>query len=120
MQPILPYTRMLAKQFSEGIREVSNNDNKFVYFRLIFSLFLFIIIALMILNELPFVQNLGAFVRAILLTLCTGSFFAITIPILFGFVGRIPFLLAMILGGGLTFLLYKKLYLKILFLFSSL
>jgi hypothetical protein len=66
-------------------------------------LFIGIIIGLLVLNELPFVQNLGLSLRTVLFSLCVGSFLAIHLPLIFGFVGWVPFLLSMILGLLITY-----------------
>lgn len=70
-------------------------------------LFLLIIASLMVLNELPFIQNLGTFVRVVIHSLCLGSFWAINFPLILGFIGWIPFLLAMTLSAAISMAVYK-------------
>jgi hypothetical protein len=69
-------------------------------------IFIMIIVGLLILNELPFVQNLGLRLRTVLFSLCVGSFFAIHLPLLFGFVSWLPFLLSMLLGVLVTYAMF--------------
>lgn len=73
------------------------------------SLFILIIAVIMVLNELPFVQNIGAKVRVVLWSLCLGSFLAMHTPSLFGFIGWIPFSLSMAIGALAVWLFFYKL-----------
>lgn len=75
-------------------------------------LFIIIIVGLMILNELPFVRNLGMFVRVSLWSLCFSSFLAVHTPTLFGFIGWIPFSFSMIAASTLTFFVFKRIRLS--------
>lgn len=72
--------------------------------------FILLIASLLILNELPFIQNLGAIIRVVLFSLCLGSYFAITLPMLFGFIGWLPFTSAMLIGSAICGLLFYFLY----------
>src|SRR5690606_25391116 len=70
-------------------------------------LFILLVVALMVLNELPFFQNLGAFVRVVLYSLCLGSFWAINFSLVLGFIGWVPFALALLMSAGICLAIYK-------------
>lgn len=65
--------------------------------------FILIIVGLLVLNEIPYMQNLGLRLRTVLFSLCVGSFFAVYLPLVFGVVSWVPFLLSMILGLLVTY-----------------
>lgn len=65
--------------------------------------FIFLIAIIMILNELPFIQNIGVKVRTVLWSLCFGSFLAMQSPTLFGFIGWIPFTTSMAVAALAVF-----------------
>lgn len=76
---------------------------------LIFVLFL---MGLMVANELKRIQRSEINIKIGLFVICLFSFFSITIPVILGFVGVVPFTLAMALTGatlyGVYMLLLKK------------
>ncbi|MEZ0393221.1 MAG: DUF2914 domain-containing protein [Pseudobdellovibrionaceae bacterium] len=57
-------------------------------------IFVVLLMALLVANELPSVQKSGLNIRWALWVLCLFSFFTVLFPLLFGFVGWVPFLLA--------------------------
>jgi len=63
---------------------------------LVSGLFLLFLIVVMVANEFSRVQQSGVVLRIALLSLCLTSYFAYVIPTLLGFVGFIPFLLAIL------------------------
>jgi hypothetical protein len=73
-------------------------------------IFMFILTALLLLNELPTFQSLGAIFRSALYMLCLISYFIYVIPIIFGQTGIIYFSLALILA--VLFILFKYYLLK--------
>jgi Protein of unknown function (DUF2914) len=58
-------------------------------------LFLLFMLGLMLANEFPYFQSRGPLIRLALWTLCLASFFMIAYPLMLGFVGLIPILLAL-------------------------
>lgn len=74
-------------------------------------IFLFLIAALLLLNEVPLFQKLGHLVRSALYMLCLVSFFIYVIPIMFGSSGIYYFLLSTLIA--LCFTLLKSYLLKI-------
>lgn len=66
--------------------------------------FMFSIIAILVLNELPALQRLGLLVKSTLLTLCLFSFFLYVIPLLIGKIGFFPFLFSLLVSFILIFL----------------
>lgn len=76
-------------------------------------IFVFIVLALLILNELKFVQgNQGKF-KVALFVLCLLLFFLILVPTALGFVGFIPSVLAYVLAGFSAFLFARVLEAKL-------
>lgn len=68
--------------------------------------FLFILVGLMIANELPKFQRLGPLMRFALFSLCLVSYFGYVIPIIYGSVGVIPFVLAVLASSAVLGLFY--------------
>ncbi|HVK60559.1 MAG TPA: DUF2914 domain-containing protein [Bdellovibrionales bacterium] len=62
--------------------------------------FMIVIAAILVANEFEAVKRLGPAVRVALLSFCLTSFFAAIVPMILGFIGMIPFLIAI----GLTIL----------------
>lgn len=75
-------------------------------------LFLFVIASLLVLNELERFKSMGLLIRFALYSLCLISYFAYLVPILVGFVGLIPFVLAFSLSAGVLLGFYKLLLAK--------
>lgn len=67
-------------------------------------LFVGVLMALLVANELPKVQKSGLNIRWSLWTLCLFSFFTVIFPLVLGFVGWVPFLLSASLTGGCLYL----------------
>ena len=76
----------------------------------IVSSFLFIILmsVLLIGNELTRVQKAGHWLKFGMYVLCLNAFFSIMYPTLLGFIGLIPFILAVVSSTGCMFLIFKK------------
>lgn len=75
----------------------------------IFNSMIFVV-ALMILlvaNELPKVQQSGLNIKWALWVLCLFSFFTVLAPLLLGFVGILPFLIAAVLTSALLYLHFR-------------
>src|SRR5690606_20724674 len=74
------------------------------------SSFVFIIIlsAILVANELSRVQNAGQWMKFGMYVLCLNAFFSMVFPTLLGFIGIIPFILAVIASSLCMFGLYKK------------
>jgi hypothetical protein len=70
--------------------------------------FLIVMLALVLANELPFVKKASVASKVAMYAICLFSFFSILMPIGLGFVGWIPFLLAVGLTG-LAFFLHVRL-----------
>jgi hypothetical protein len=68
-------------------------------------LFLLILVFLLLANEMPYFRKYGPTLRFALFGLCLCSFFSILFPIVLGFIGLIPFLLACA-TTGLVFLVF--------------
>ncbi|HEX4925327.1 MAG TPA: DUF2914 domain-containing protein, partial [Bdellovibrionales bacterium] len=75
-------------------------------------LFLTVIAVLLVLNELERFKSLGLLIRFALYSLCLISYFAYLVPILLGFVGLIPFVLAFALSALVFWGLFKLLLAK--------
>ncbi|MDZ4083946.1 MAG: DUF2914 domain-containing protein [Bdellovibrionales bacterium] len=71
-------------------------------------IFLIVMLALVLANELPFVKKASVASKVAMYAICLFSFFSILLPIGLGFVGWIPFLLAVGLTG-LAFFLHVRL-----------
>lgn len=122
---------MLEKQGlwspSEKLKKVWNYHNEAIHFFLgsllsVYTLFYFlssslsvslvflvIMFAILVLNELPFFQVKGFYFKYILYSLCLFSFFLFLLPITIGSVGILAFVLSMFLSGLLNFFNYKDL-----------
>lgn len=72
---------------------------------LIFILFL---ASLMVINELPFFQNSRLDLKIGLYVLCLFSFFSMLIPVALGFVGVIPFTLALLFTSLVIYFFYRS------------
>ena len=59
------------------------------------SVFVACLLGLMVANEMKSVQNSGLNLKISLYVICVFCFFSLLIPVLLGFVGRIPFLLSL-------------------------
>ncbi len=70
-------------------------------------LFIFIVVALILLNELPFIRNLGAYIRVILFSLCLSSFWSIVFPLVIGFIHWLLFVLALLMSALISICIYK-------------
>jgi hypothetical protein len=81
----------------------------------LFSSFIFILflLALLVMNEMSFVQKGNLSVKTGFFVLCLFSFFSLVVPTFLGFVGWIPFLLSLALTLGVLFLIFKKLQKKL-------
>lgn len=76
-------------------------------------IFVVLLLALMIANELKRVQSSQISVKIALYIICVFSFFSMIIPVLLGFVGSIPFALAMLCTFAYLYLAYRILQKKI-------
>jgi hypothetical protein len=77
------------------------------------SVFVVLIVALLILNELPRFQKYGLMMRFALYALCLACFFSYVIPILLTFIGLLPFALSvfsslLVIGFLIWYLRRKK------------
>jgi len=77
-------------------------------------IFLFAMTAFLLINELPFIQKLGPVFKGLLLQINILSLLLVYIPLIFGQVGTIIFLVALstyclVVGGGFYFLKKKEL-----------
>jgi hypothetical protein len=76
------------------------------------SVFILVLVAIMIANELSWVRSKGVPLRMSLFVVCLLSFFSICFPLLLGFVGYLPFFLSILATMGFIFgfcrLLAKK------------
>lgn len=70
-------------------------------------IFMLALTVLLIANEMSRFQKSGPHLRLALLSLCWMSFFSYVLPTLFGFVGWIPFALAVFAGVAVVFALLK-------------
>lgn len=82
-----------------------------IFSSLIFILF---ILAILVVNEMSFVQKGSLSVKAALFVLCVFSFFSLLVPTILGFVGWTPFIISLVLTVGVLFLILKKLQKQIL------
>lgn len=71
----------------------------------IFSSIVFVIllIGLMVANELKSVQKSKIDIKIGLYVICVFSFFSMTVPVILGFVGIVPFMLSVILTAGVLY-----------------
>ena len=76
-----------------------------------FSSFVFLLfmISLLFANELPFVKKANVSIKVGLYVICLFSFLSILFPILFGFVGFIPFLFSLSFTFALFYLQFMRL-----------
>lgn len=72
-------------------------------------IFLILMSALLVANELPAFQKQELGVKSSLILFCLISFFSIMVPIIFGHVGMLSFFLSIILGLTLSWAFIKKL-----------
>jgi len=73
--------------------------------------FVILLLALVVANEMPRVQKSGVEFRWALWTLCVFSFFSVIYPVILGFVGWLPFVLS-IATTGFCLYLHTRLMLK--------
>jgi Protein of unknown function (DUF2914) len=66
-------------------------------------IFVIFIMGLMVANELKAVQQRGLALKVALFVLCLFSFFSMTVPVILGFVGVLPFALALLLTGAVLY-----------------
>lgn len=71
-------------------------------------IFLLFISGLMILNEVKSFQRSRVDLKVGLYVICLFCFFSMLIPVILGFVGILPFLLALTCTGGVIYLVYKQ------------
>lgn len=71
--------------------------------------FVLVIMVLMVLNELKSVQQSEVNIKVGLYIICVFSFFSMMVPVVLGFVGILPFLLAMALTGAFIYGVYRLL-----------
>lgn len=71
--------------------------------------FVVVLLALMVGNELKSVQKAGLDAKIALYVISVFCFFSLLFPILLGFVGRIPFLLSLLATGGFVWGMYRYL-----------
>ncbi len=72
--------------------------------------FMLVLATLVIANELPKFKSFGAVMKFGMLSLCSISFLAYLVPIFYGRIGIVPFVLALILSVGFQYAIYR--YLK--------
>ena len=70
--------------------------------------YIFLLVGLMLANEIPRFQNLGLPVRIILYNICLMSYFAFFYPIIIGHVGVLPFWLGFLSSLAIIIVIYKK------------
>lgn len=70
--------------------------------------FMFALIGLLLINELPRFRKLGPLMRFALFSLCLSSYLAYVIPVLVGHVNWWLFTIAIVIGSGVTTWLYKQ------------
>jgi hypothetical protein len=70
-------------------------------------IFVIVLLALIIANELPRVQKSGVNVKWALWVLCLFAFFTVIYPLILGFVGWLPFLLAAVSTVGILYLHFR-------------
>ncbi|KYG67261.1 hypothetical protein AZI86_09665 [Bdellovibrio bacteriovorus] len=75
--------------------------------------FVAVLILVMVANELKSIREKGVNIKIALFVICLFSFFSITVPVLLGFVGYIPFFLSLILTGGALYGIYHLLLKKV-------
>lgn len=77
----------------------------------IFSSFVFLlfIIGLLLANELPVIKRANVSFKIGLYAICLFSFLSIAYPILFGFLGFVPFMFSLVTTLGILYLQYKQL-----------
>lgn len=72
-------------------------------------IFILFILAILVINEMSFVQKGSLSVKAALFVLCLFSFFSLIVPTVLGFVGWTPFLISLTLTIGVLCLILRKL-----------
>lgn len=72
-------------------------------------IFILFILAILVINEMSFVQKGSLSIKASLFVLCLFSFFSLIVPTLLGFVGWTPFILSLALTVGVLFFVLQKL-----------
>jgi len=72
-------------------------------------IFILFILAILVINEMSFVQKGSLSVKAALFVLSLFSFFSLIVPTVLGFVGWTPFLISLALTIGVLFLVLRKL-----------
>lgn len=78
----------------------------------VFSSFVFLlfIIGLLLANELPAIKRANVSFKIGLYAICVFSFLSILFPILFGFVGFVPFIFSLLTTLAILYLQYKQLW----------
>jgi hypothetical protein len=78
----------------------------------VFSSILFAgaLLLLLVLNELKSVQQSAVDIKIVIFIVCVFCFFSLMVPVALGFVGRIPFLLSLLLTLSAIFAGYKLLF----------
>lgn len=71
--------------------------------------FMIVVAALIVANELPMLRKYGARLQSVLLTLCLLGFWTVLVPVLLGFIGALPFVLAVFIAGAIVFGIYLHL-----------
>lgn len=67
------------------------------------------LLVLLVANELKPVQESGVDIKTVIYTVCVFCFFSLLIPTLLGFVGRVPFAMALLLTVGFVYAVYRLL-----------
>jgi Protein of unknown function (DUF2914) len=69
--------------------------------------FMFIVLALLVANELPRVQKSGLMLKYALLSICVFSFLFVIVPVALGFIGLIPFVISLGIGVAFSVVQFK-------------
>ena len=77
------------------------------------AVFVAVLLILMVLNELKPVQRSPVNIKMGLYMVCVFSFFSMMVPVALGFVGLIPFSLAILLTGLVIYLAYRSLLARV-------
>lgn len=75
--------------------------------------FVAVLILVMIANELKNIRQRGVNIKIALFVICLFSFFSITVPVILGFVGYLPFFLSLLLTGAALYGIYHLLLKKV-------
>lgn len=71
--------------------------------------FMIVVAALIIANELPQLRKYGSRLQSVLLTLCLLGFWTVLVPVGLGFIGALPFVLAVFIAGAIVYGIYLHL-----------